>query len=270
MTPEDILVTEWARDQFRKSGENAQGADARPVAMVPSAEYTQGWQDCLSMHIAPTPSTQAVGERERLSDKQIIEKASHWFDVGASGWGNVIAFALEILAADRSTAPTTGSAPVAEGWQLTETKNLDALIIAMEHAENKGYLPDAIKEAWGEFMCNPARVDAPASPAASTPVDRDKLAAETWVEPPSLAFEYAKEEVARQLASKEDAASPAANALTDAVRLTIETITRQLDLIAERAPGIYLDKIPVIRSLTAHKNRLEKALLAASMGGEPK
>jgi hypothetical protein len=50
--------------------------------------------------------------------------------------------------------------------------------------------------------------------------------------------------------------------LADAVQLTISTITRQLDLIAERAPGNYLDKTPIVRSLTAHKNRLEKALLA--------
>lgn len=62
-------------------------------------------------------------------------------------------------------------------------------------------------------------------------------------------------------------ASPAASVLTDAVHLTIETIIRQLDLIAERAPDKYLDKTPVVRSLTAHKNRLEKALLAASIGG---
>ena len=48
--------------------------------------------------------------------------------------------------------------------------------------------------------------------------------------------------------------------LTEAVHLTISTLTRQLDLIAERAPGEYLDKTPIVRSLVAHKNRLEKAV----------
>ncbi|WJN78750.1 hypothetical protein [Burkholderia anthina] len=51
-----------------------------------------------------------------------------------------------------------------------------------------------------------------------------------------------------------------AHALTEAVDRTIETIKRQLDLIAERAPGDFLDKRPVVQSLTAHVNRLEKAL----------
>ena len=53
-----------------------------------------------------------------------------------------------------------------------------------------------------------------------------------------------------------------ADALTKAVTHTIDTIGRQLDLIAERAPGNILDKVPVVRSLTAHKKRLEKALAA--------
>ncbi|WP_322089971.1 DUF551 domain-containing protein [Burkholderia cenocepacia] len=53
-----------------------------------------------------------------------------------------------------------------------------------------------------------------------------------------------------------------ADALTEAVTHTIDTIGRQLDLIAERAPGNILDKVPVVRSLTAHKKRLEKALAA--------
>jgi hypothetical protein len=47
--------------------------------------------------------------------------------------------------------------------------------------------------------------------------------------------------------------------LMEAVELTIDTLARQLDLIAERAPGKFLDKVPVVRSLTAHKQRLERA-----------
>jgi hypothetical protein len=48
--------------------------------------------------------------------------------------------------------------------------------------------------------------------------------------------------------------------LAEIVEHTIETLARQLDLIAERAPGAFLDKVPVVRSLTAHKQRLERAL----------
>jgi hypothetical protein len=50
------------------------------------------------------------------------------------------------------------------------------------------------------------------------------------------------------------------DALAEAVDLTIKTLERQLDLIDERAPGNYLDKMPVIRSLSAHKQRLERAV----------
>lgn len=43
-----------------------------------------------------------------------------------------------------------------------------------------------------------------------------------------------------------------ADALTEAVTRTIDTIKRQLALIAERAPGDFLDKRPVVQSLGAH------------------
>jgi hypothetical protein len=48
--------------------------------------------------------------------------------------------------------------------------------------------------------------------------------------------------------------------LAEVVEHTIDTLTRQLELIAERAPGSFLDKVPVVRSLTAHRQRLERAL----------
>lgn len=123
----------------------------------------------------PSPiSDQAAGE-PIFSARRVEEIAllySEWTtQLGeAISIKNVHPFVAEIRKALHA-ALTTGSAPVAEGWQLTETKNLDALIIAMERGQNKGYLPDSIKEAWGEFMCNPARVVAPASPAASVLTD---------------------------------------------------------------------------------------------------
>ncbi|NIF51440.1 hypothetical protein [Burkholderia sp. Ax-1724] len=48
--------------------------------------------------------------------------------------------------------------------------------------------------------------------------------------------------------------------LLEVVEHTIDTIGRQLELIAERAPGKFLDKTPIVRSLTAHKQRLERAV----------
>ncbi|WP_230958690.1 hypothetical protein [Burkholderia stagnalis] len=54
-----------------------------------------------------------------------------------------------------------------------------------------------------------------------------------------------------------------ADALTEAITRTIETIKRQLDLIADRASGDFLDKRPVVQSLGAHVRRLEKALAAS-------
>lgn len=54
----------------------------------------------------------------------------------------------------------------------------------------------------------------------------------------------------------------AQDVLIEAVDTTVKTIERQLNLIEERAPGGYLDKLPVVRSLTLHKRRLTKALNA--------
>ncbi|WP_407971412.1 hypothetical protein ACJ51O_07885 [Burkholderia pyrrocinia] len=54
-----------------------------------------------------------------------------------------------------------------------------------------------------------------------------------------------------------------ADALTEAVARTIETIKRQLDLITECAPGDFLDKRPIVQSLDAHVRRLERALAAS-------
>jgi hypothetical protein len=57
---------------------------------------------------------------------------------------------------DRIVYATRDAPKLAEGWVLTETKNLDGLIIAMERADRKGYMPEAIQGAWDDFMCQPA------------------------------------------------------------------------------------------------------------------
>ena len=84
-------------------------------------------------------------------------------------------------------------------------------------------------------------------------VEATKVALASIVTPPA------------SIASAEEAMPVASDVLSEAhlmeaVELTIDTLDRQLDLIAERAPGKFLDKTPVVRSLTAHKERLERAV----------
>lgn len=55
--------------------------------------------------------------------------------------------------------------------------------------------------------------------------------------------------------------------LREALRITRDTIDRQLEVIASRAPGNHLDKLPVVSSLKAHRARCDAAL-AASTGQE--
>lgn len=68
--------------------------------------------------------------------------------------------------------------------------------------------------------------------------------------------------------ARKHAPRPAAqDDLTAAVERTIETLNRQIDLIAERAPGQYLDKMPVVRSLHAHARRLTAAIAKETQDG---
>lgn len=45
-----------------------------------------------------------------------------------------------------------------------------------------------------------------------------------------------------------------------------KTLTRQLELIADRAPGDYLDKRPVVQSLQSHARRARAAIAKATGG----
>ena len=47
------------------------------------------------------------------------------------------------------TAPP--AAPVPEGYEAIAVKGLGPLIDALERAESKGYLPDAVAEEWAAF-----------------------------------------------------------------------------------------------------------------------
>lgn len=55
--------------------------------------------------------------------------------------------------------------------------------------------------------------------------------------------------------------------LREALRITRDTIDAQLEVIASRAHWNYLNKLPVVRSLKAHRARCD-ATLATSTGQE--
>jgi alkylhydroperoxidase/carboxymuconolactone decarboxylase family protein YurZ len=68
--------------------------------MIPSDEYTRGWQDCLGMHVA------APSEKE-ISDEQIVHTAAmcfgmHYMNVSEYTW---IKFARALLAASMGGEP---------------------------------------------------------------------------------------------------------------------------------------------------------------------
>ncbi|MBB3004433.1 Lar family restriction alleviation protein [Paraburkholderia tropica] len=73
-------------------------------------------------------------------------------DVACSSCGLTMAesrtlFALKAQPDDRAALPA--------GWKLVRVnQHFDALIEALEHAESKGYLPDALKEEWASFACD--------------------------------------------------------------------------------------------------------------------
>ncbi|KMN29652.1 hypothetical protein VI26_22855 [Chromobacterium sp. LK1] len=61
--------------------------------------------------------------------------------------------------------------------------------------------------------------------------------------------------------------------LFDALKHIFSAIERQLELIAERAPGQFLDKRPVVQALGSHARRANAAIAAAeaaqALGAEP-
>jgi len=63
------------------------------------------------------------------------------------------------------------------------------------------------------------------------------------------------------VAAKESVATAAQLAL-ETLERTHKSLERQLELIADRAPGSYLDKRPVVNTLTMHQKRTEAAAIA--------
>lgn len=62
-------------------------------------------------------------------------------------------------------------------------------------------------------------------------------------------------------AGSEPVAAAAQSAL-ETLERTHQSLARQIDLIAERAPGNFLDKRPVVSTLTMHQRRTEAAAIA--------
>ncbi|WP_244136742.1 hypothetical protein [Burkholderia vietnamiensis] len=66
----------------------------------------------------------------------------------------------------RSPAMVAEPVAIHAGWKLVRVnEHFDALIAALERAESKGYLPDAVREEWENFACDenvpqPAQADA--------------------------------------------------------------------------------------------------------------
>ena len=112
------------------------------------------------------------------------------------------------------TSPTPSPITISSDLAAGDLDNFKLVPIRPTHAMSRVYAQSetdsngcalTFGERWKLVLA--AAPTAPTTGSAPVASDRIKLEAETWIEPESLAFEYAKEEVERQLASKGDAAS---------------------------------------------------------------
>lgn len=69
-------------------------------------------------------------------------------------------------------------------------------------------------------------------------------------------------------ASDYDALLAERDSMRDTLEHIRDTIDGQLTLIAQRAPGKYLDKTPIVRCLRLHRTRADEALTALQ-GAQP-
>ncbi|WP_430229622.1 hypothetical protein [Paraburkholderia tropica] len=80
-----------------------------------------------------------------------------------------------VNARDAAAAQPDERAALPAGWKLVRVnQHFDALIEALEHAESKGYLPDALKEEWASFACD-ENVDARAAAPQAALTDEQIL-----------------------------------------------------------------------------------------------
>lgn len=138
--------------------------------------------------IAKLEREEVAREEAVAQYKEIRARAASADETGAEGanalahevWsaaqrapGEGIEDAVQRIAAILSRSPAMGAEAVAMpvGWKLVRVNgHFDALIAALERAESKGYLPDAVREEWENFACD-ENVAAPQPPAqAAMPV----------------------------------------------------------------------------------------------------
>jgi hypothetical protein len=90
---------------------------------------------------------------------------------------------LESLS-NTETPRATGALP--ESWKLVRVnEHFDALIAALEYAESKGFLPDALRAEWENFACDEnIPVSVATQPDVSQPQGVEKSAVGGETEPP--------------------------------------------------------------------------------------
>ena len=65
---------------------------------------------------------------------------------------------------------TTTSTESADEWETVSVKGFDALMTALERADSKGYMPDAMADEWAAFDFR--RASGSAAPAPTPEVER--------------------------------------------------------------------------------------------------
>jgi hypothetical protein len=82
--------------------------------------------------------------------------------------------AMESIARNLAAAPQVPAVP--DGYKLTAVKGFDELMTALNRAESKGYLPDAVAEHWSAFDWR-ASPSAAQQPAERVPLTDEQLLA---------------------------------------------------------------------------------------------
>jgi len=114
-----------------------------------NAERQQAYETGYQHGIARTQYATAMGEAATAYFKTF--KCAHPLPAQFR-WSEVYD---AMMHADADAAPAQSGEPVAkDGWANAEVKGLSELCAALERAESKGYLPEAICDAWAKFDFN--------------------------------------------------------------------------------------------------------------------
>jgi hypothetical protein len=219
-----------------------------------------------------TTSTDAVPNASILPDGSAFAVLS--FPLPQDHW----LYAERTYSATDQVEPDELPAPILTHAQRT------AVVAAVRYAvrgatmcgKEADFDPDALVQNAVYALCGPFGVAQPAGDwRADVQKVRDSLDPEDWCGDESMiaALDRALAQPVAPTAEQAEGVPLPSEAATispadvqweahllEVVEHTIDTLGRQLELIAERAPGKFLDKTPVVRSLTAHKQRLQRAV----------